>query len=131
MIKSQLMIFFVFLTSSVIYAEQQDDWTSHWFLGAQFAKEREFRKSIDEYTKAINLLQPSVIPNHLYLYNERGDIYFKNQDFQNSIQDFNFVLNTPNIDQEDKANALWGRSRAFLALGGLKDFENDVNNLEK
>lgn len=40
------------LLANIAYADQQENWISRWYQGIQSAKNREFIKSIDEYTKA-------------------------------------------------------------------------------
>jgi tetratricopeptide (TPR) repeat protein len=124
------IICMIFLANTT-YANQEENWMSHWFQGAQFAKSHDFKKSIEEYTKAIDSLDKNNISNHLYLYNERGNAYFNFFDFEHAIQDFDFVFNNQLATQEVKADALWGRSRAYLSLGKPRKFEEDINALEK
>ena len=52
------------------------------------------------------------------------------QDFSHAIKDFAFVLNHPQANQAQIIEALWGRSKAYLGSGKVKEFEEDSNRLE-
>lgn len=132
------IIFSLFLASTALSESflQSDEWTNHWFQAVTYAKANEFAKAIDEYSKAISTLNKNNIRDHLYLYNERGltylsNGYFNKADYENALKDFNVVLNSPTATQDEKTNALWGRSRAYLLQGRHKEFCSDIKTLEK
>lgn len=67
----------------------------------------------------------------LNLTNEKGNLYLKMLDFRNALKDFSFVLNHPHVNGEQKIEALWNRSKAYLATGKIRDFQHDCNQSEQ
>ena len=111
--------------------ESSDAWVGHWINGVELTKDqRNYPKAIENYTVAIQALSPNQIVVWLNLINERGNVYFKMQDFSHAIKDFSFVLNHPQANQAQIIEALWGRSEAYLGSGKVKEFEEDSNRLE-
>lgn len=109
-----------------------DDWVGYWINGIEYTKDQQsYPKAVETYTTAIQALTPNQVAVQLNLVNERGDIYFKMLDFNNAIKDFSLVLNHPQVSQEQKIEALWGRSKAYLASGKVKEFEQDSHQLEQ
>lgn len=112
--------------------EPSDAWLGHWMDSIEYSQEpRSYPKAVETYTTAILALTPSQISAQLNLVNERAEIYFKMQDYQNAIKDFSFVINQPHANQEQKIAALWGRSKAYLASGKFQEFEKDSNQLQQ
>ena len=126
-----LLTMFV-LTTSLLKAQNSDRWLENWVNAIDLSKDRtNYPKAIENYSSAIqtfSLNQPIVLLN---LMNERGNLYLKMGDFNNAIKDFSFVLNHPQANREQKIEALWKRSIAYVASGNIKEFQEDTNQLEK
>jgi tetratricopeptide (TPR) repeat protein len=124
--KTIAFVFNIFVSQSLLYASN-GNYVEHWLSGVQHAQKHELVKSIDEYSQAINLLNSDKIFENLNLYLERGNVYLENLEYDNAIRDFTFVINSQNVSENYKADALIGRSKAYLLRGKLADFENDVS----
>lgn len=112
--------------------EPIDAWLGHWINGVEYAKDPEtYPKAIETYSTAIQGLSPNQINVLLNLVNEKGNIFIKMQDYKSAINDFSFVLNHPQASQEQKIEALWGRSKAYLASGKIDDYEKDYQRLQR
>jgi len=112
--------------------EPSDAWLGHWIDSIEYSQEpRSYPKSVEAYTTAIRALTPSQISAQLNLINERAEIYFKMEDYQNAIKDFSFVINDPQANHDQKIAALWGGSKAYLASGKFQEFEKDSHELQR
>lgn len=109
-----------------------DNCLESWISAIESSKDHQsYPKAIEYYTSAIQSLdlnQPVVLLN---LTHERGNVYLKMLDFNNAIQDFSFILNHPQVSREQKIEALWGRNKAYLAIGKIREFQEDCNQLDK
>lgn len=111
--------------------EISDEWVGHWINGIEFSKDQNnYPKAIDTYNTAIQKLAPDHIGMQLNLAIERGYVYYQMLDYPNAIKDFSFVINHPKAGEEQKIEALWGRSKAYLASGKIDEFEKDSHELE-
>lgn len=119
-------------TTSLLKAQDSNRWLQNWVNAIELSKEREnYPKAIENYKSAIQSLslnQPVILLN---LMNERGNLYLKQGDFNDAIKDFSFILNHPQVNREQKIEALWKRSMAYVASGKIKEFQEDANQLEK
>jgi tetratricopeptide (TPR) repeat protein len=112
------------------------DWMNHCFQAAQYERKGEFSKTVEEYTKAMEILGSNRIANYLSLYIERGLAYtckgyLEPKNYEKAIEDFNFVINHPQANQENIISALWNRAQVYLLSGKLDHFVKDIKNLEK
>ncbi len=127
------LLFIISCLGSFLHAqESSDDWVGYWINGVEFTKDQNsYPKAIETYNTAIRTLTPHQISVQLNLINERGDLYFHMLDYKSAIQDYSFILNHPQANQEQKMQALWGRSKAYLATGKIQEFEKDSQQLEQ
>jgi tetratricopeptide (TPR) repeat protein len=115
---------------SAAWAAASQDWIQCWMTGVELSKnQNDYPEALKAYTAAIKA-DPSQISNHLYLYNERGKLCLKMQEFNQAIQDFSFVLGHNGANREEMLDALWGRGQAYLAMGKTEEFEKDRKQLD-
>lgn len=111
--------------------EASDDWVGHWMNGIELSREENnYPKAIETYTTAIQATTPNQMAVQLNLINERGNLYFQMLDFTNAIKDFSYVIHQPRASRAQMIEALWGRSKAYLASGKIQEFEKDSRQLE-
>lgn len=123
----------IVLLTTQVFAENNDDWLTHYVQAEKAYAQRNGPLAIEEYTKAIELT-----PNQLCLYMGRGKTYEKMKRYELALQDFSFIINYPNIHNKDLVPALWARARMYLILHDYdsmhKDYEAvtsiDQNTLE-
>lgn len=112
--------------------QTSNSWLEDWVNAIELSKDyHTCPRAIENYTSAIQALNPSQAVFLLNLMNERGNLYFKTMEFSNAIKDFSFVLNHSQVNQEQKIEALWGRSKAYLASGKVREFQEDCKQLEQ
>lgn len=120
------------MAASLNGEEVSDEWVNHWINGVEFSKDQNnYPKAIETYTTAIQKLSSDQIAVQLNLVLERGSLYFQTLDYSNAIKDFSIVLNNSQANQEQKIEALWGRSKAYLASGKVTEYEKDSHELEE
>lgn len=129
-----ICIFTLNVESLPLRAEElQDGWVGDWLQAMEFSKEQEkYGKSIAAYTAAIDRLQ---LLKHkqlqLEIINERGNLLFKMLNFSDAINDFSYVLEHSLTNQEQRIEALWGRSKAYLGSGLFQKFQEDMKRLDQ
>lgn len=134
--KILLSIFLRFtLFTNFIQASEENAWISNCFHAAQHEKQGNLKKAAEEYTKAIESLRSNQISKYLNLYIERGLVYtyegyLEPKNYEKTIQDFNFVINYPQINKENLTSALAGRAQAYLLSGKQNYFVKDIQDLE-
>ncbi|MBA3722037.1 MAG: hypothetical protein H0W88_06520 [Parachlamydiaceae bacterium] len=127
---STLAMSFGLLVSNLGYSGEA--WITHWINAMEIAKPPlQSPIAIQEYTNAINALEPKQIPTHLFLFNERGNIFIKIKDYPRAISDFTFVINQGSATKSEVTEALWGRMQALLACGKAKEFAADCQILKQ
>lgn len=128
-----LPITFTLLLGSFAYARQSsNDWILCWMTAVELSKNpQEYSEAIEAYTAAIKSQDPNFVSKHLYLYNERAQLYLKTKDFNNAVKDFSFVLNQSEASKEEILDALWGRGQSYLASGKQQEFESDRKRLNE
>ena len=117
---------------SVAQESSSDNWLENWINAVELAKDRQnYPKAIENYTASIQTLDPNPSAILFILLNERGNLYLKSLDFDHAIKDFYFVLNHSESNREQKIEALWGRSKAHIGMGKIREFQNDCEQLEQ
>ncbi len=129
-----ILLYFT-LRISLIQATGENTWISNCFQAAQYEKNGDFKKAIEEYTKAIESLGPDRISNYLNLYIERGLVYIyegyrEPKNYEKAIQDFSFVINHAQASKENHISALAERAQAYLLAGKRNHFVKDIQDLE-
>ncbi len=97
--------------------------------GLVFYKSMEYDRSIDDFTKALEL-NPNDRENHKVYY-MRGKSYFKNRQYDHAINDFTKALEIcPAKDKETKFLILESRGNSYHALNkndeALRDFSEAI-----
>lgn len=112
--------------------QSSNGWLESWVSAIELSKDRHnYPQAIENYTSAIQTLNPNQAVVLLNLANERGHLYLKMLDSNNAIKDFSFVLNHPQVNREQKVDALWGRGKANLLAGKIREFQEDCSQLEQ
>lgn len=108
-----------------------DLWIEAWWDGIRYSQNyADHRKGIAAYTTAIDLLGEKGSSDHLYLYNERGNLHLKTLNFAAAMKDFSTVIDAKCASPDEYKKALWGRSQAYLALGKIAEFEKECQILD-
>lgn len=109
----------------------QETWQEFWFEGSSYFRNGEYDSAIKEYTQAIDALESKNLAKHLYLFYERGYAFFKSQNYKNAIEDLSIIINNEASSKEEKLQALWLRSQAFLLSGSINNFMKDMELVKK
>lgn len=129
---SRLILAVSLMTGPVLSGEEiSEEWVGHWINGVEFSKDQNnYPKAIDTYNTAIQKLAPDQAAMQLNLAIERGYVFYQMLDYPSAIKDFSFVINHSKVSEEQKIEALWGRSKAYLASGKIHEFEKDSHELD-
>lgn len=110
--------------------DSSEDWVGHWINGLELAKDQKsYPKATELYSTAINALGTDQTLVQFNLILERGELYYQMLDYPNAIKDFSSVIQNPKVQQDQLIEALWGRSKAYLASGQVKNYEKDAAQL--
>lgn len=101
------------------------DWVSHFLMAETFYSEKNYVDAIKEYSNAIKYSE------QLFLYNQRGRAYEMLKMNEQAFKDFDFVVNHPNVTNQDLIQGLWGRARMYLCFNDFDQCKLDFDRAKE
>lgn len=110
----------VLLNFSGFASENDKTWIDHYVIAEGAVNRKDGDTAIKEFSKAIELS-----PEKIFLYLQRGQIFEKKHQWEQAIQDFTYVIESPNTHVSIMLPALYSRARCYLFIDGIDQYLAD------
>jgi tetratricopeptide (TPR) repeat protein len=106
---------------------QPEIWQTHWENGLKFSHEKNYDLAEKELDLAISIVEKNHDDKHPHLYVDRADAYYYQGKYQESVRDATKALESENLENSERCDALLTRMYAYCYLGLMDESVEDYN----